>query len=511
MALKRKIFLFVKQILSRYTDSGKNIERKNSTNPTRSRRSGWWLGLAFSGGIVCTLLMAVAPGSRVLQTETDSLLAIQKMLADQMPAVVQVQLIKTTHRAFGPDQLQDYFLPENLEVQNGNMFNEREVGAGFVFRSGGYIVTARHLMTNMDVVEVVLQDGERLEAEVVGSDLRSNVAVLRVKKDNLPAIDLDLNGPDQPGQLVFAIGSPMASEFRNSVTQGVLSAVGTRAFDEPALPAFGASYWLVDAAMNPGNSGGPVLDRLGRLVGMASVPISGHRSTTGLHAIVPASRVLNSVHTILARGSEGQARLGIQYGPVSTSLVQRGGAAEIVEVEPGSSAFEAGLQRGDIILAINDAVLENLLDLSEEMERHRPGDVITLTIQRGEDAIRMQIRLKGKKIRARGDTSVQVSEDVVLTKLGLVLDDLTRALMFDLEVPVQNGAVVLFVDPASVAFREGEIRSGMVIVEAGGQPVSSKPDFMRIYNETPDGEVIRIKFYRPHTTDPVMGALRKEE
>lgn len=509
MAAKGKIFLLVEQIFSSYTTSKATVAGGNATRKGQNMPPKWWYSLAFCVGILCTLLMATSPNAKALRSNADERSVLQEMLTERMPAVVQVQLIKTSHTEFGPEQLEDFFLPENLQVQNGHAFNEREVGAGFIFRTDGYIVTARHLMTNMDAVEVVLQDGQRLSAEVVGSDLRSNVAVLRVAKTNLPVIDLEMYGPNKPGQLVFAIGSPMASEFRNSVSQGVLSAMHRREPDEHSLPAFGASYWLVDAAMNPGNSGGPVLDMQGRLVGMASVPVPEHRMTTGLNAIVPASRVLNSVNSILARGTEGQARLGIQYGPVKTSLVQRGGAAEIVEVEPGSSAFEAGLRQGDIILAINDAVLENPLDLSEEIERQKPGDVITLTIQRGEDAIRMQIRLKGKKNGLSG-LLPKTSEDVILNELGLVLDDLTQALVFDLEVPVQSGVVVLFVDPAGAAYRESDIRSGMVIVEVAGQKIATKADFERIYNEIPRGEVLLIKFYRPHTEEAVMGALVKE-
>lgn len=450
--------------------------------------------------------MAVAVAKTPVPADGEALLALRNMLDTRKAAVVQIQLIPDNRPVFGTEQLENYFLPENLLVQHGDPVNEREVGSGFVVRPDGYIVTARHLLTNMDVVEVILNNGARLMAEVVGSDLRSNVAVLKIDRDNLPALPLEPGIPIRPGHLVFAIGSPMGADFRNSVSQGILSARDAGEVGA-GLPAFQASYWLVDAAMNPGNSGGPVLDVQGRLVGMANVPFTEHRSAAGLRTIIPAGRVINSVNNIIAREREGQARLGIRYGPVSTSLVHRGGAAEIVEVAPGSSAFEAGLRAGDIILAINGARLENPLALSEEIEQKSPGDVITLTIQRGGDAIHMQIRLQSKAPVRKKETASP--RDEMMAGLGMVVDDLTQALMYDLEVPVAAGAVILFVDPTSAAYREGDMRSGLVIVEAAGNPVGSKEDLYRIYRQTRPGERLMLKFYRPHTMAPVLGAVRR--
>ncbi len=433
------------------------------------------------------------------------LTALQEIMKERLAAVVQIRLVKSGHDRFGSKQLEDFFLPENHDAQNGTLSNEREVGTGFVVTPDGFIVTARHLLTNVDEVHVILHNGSRLPAKFIGADLRSEVAVLKVEASDLPVIALDDLALPRAGQFVFAIGSPMSADFRNSITMGIVSAVQQNASDT-SVSENSASYWLTDVAMNPGNSGGPLINLKGQFMGMATIPYAGVNTFSGLATVISAHSVIEPARRIIAKGSEGHARLGIQYGPVAS--LQKKGAAQIVAVEPGSSASEAGLKKGDVILAIDGASLEDHLDLSEEIEQKAPGDVITLTIQRGMDALSMQIRLKALKEATR-QTAASAPQDILMSELGFTVDDLSMPLIYDLGLPVTEGVVVLYVNPGSVAYREGDIRGGMVIVEMAGEEIGSKADFVRVFNKIKPGDTAMVKLYRPYADESMLTALVK--
>ncbi len=424
------------------------------------------------------------------------------VISQRIGSVVQIQLIARGNAAFSARQLEDYFLPENLQILNGRQSDERDVGSGIIISADGFIVTARHLLARAHDVHVILNDGTRMAAEIVGSDPESGVAVLKVAAKELPVMPIDQPARRKAGQLVIAIGSPMSKEFRNSTAFGVVSAMKKNDHEVEL------NYWLTDTPLNPGNSGGPLISSTGAFLGMANVPILDVGPVSGFGVVVSSEAVLKSSRHIISKWKNGKPRLGIQYGPVDTSWIEKKGAARIVQVEPGSSASEAGLRRGDIILAVNGALLKNHLDLSDEIDTRQPGDIITLTIQRGGDAISMQIRLKADNQPAVSHKSSR-PEDIVMEELGFAIDTLTRSLMFDLEIPVEEGVVVLYIDPSSKAYREGDVRGGAVIVEMDGKPIRNKEEFFRTYSEMEKGRISLLKLYHPHSLDEVITALWK--
>ncbi len=426
--------------------------------------------------------------------------AFQMVLSDWMPAVVQVRVLQHEQQGFGTKYLEDFFLPENLEAQQGDFVDERTVGSGVIVRPDGFIVTANHLVAGADELYVVLHDGTRLPAVVAGADPRLDLALLQVAATGLPFKSLVNATPVRIGQLTFAIGSPMAPAFRNSVTMGVVSAAPRVAQDTSG------TTWLTDAVLNPGNSGGPLLGSGGAFLGLAQVPYKEEYTGTGMSRVIAAPQVAASVQQMLARSSAGKAQLGIQYEPVAA---RERGAVEIIQVEPGSSASEAGLRQGDIILAINGAQLNEVYDLSEEMADRVPGDVITLTIKRGADDISMQIRLKAAARTQPAALLGSLTDDVIWPALGMLLDSVSRPLALDLGIPVEQGAVVLFADPSRQAYQDAGLRSGMVVVALDGRPVTRRADFIDIYQQLEPGTYAEVTFYRAHSLDPEITAIKK--
>ncbi|MEM8484842.1 MAG: trypsin-like peptidase domain-containing protein [Bacteroidota bacterium] len=424
----------------------------------------------------------------------------QAVLSDWMPAVVQVRLLKHRHFGFGAKYFEDFFLPENLHKQQTSFADDRMVGSGVIFRQDGFIVTARHLVADADEIHVVLHDGTRLPAIVAGVDLRLDLALLQVAATGLPYNRLDNATAVRAGQLAFAIGSPMAPAFKNSVTMGVVSAAPKATQDTTG------AFWLTDAALNPGNSGGPLFGSDGVFLGLAQVPFTDDGVETGLKRVLAAPQVSVAVHRMLARSAAGKAQLGIQYEPVAA---RHRGAVEIIQVEPGSSASEAGLRQGDIILAINGAQLSNEYELTEEMAGRVPGEVITLTIERGKDAISMQIRLKAAPQSRPAALQGSLADDVIWPALGILIDAMSVPLAYDLGIPAEQGVVVLYADPSRKAYQEAGIRSGMVVVELDGQPVATRADFVRIFAQLKPGTFARVKMYRAHSLDPEITAIKR--
>ena len=455
-----------------------------------------------SPGAIAARTGIVSPLDRSVWLDAGEVQALFERVAEKhMPAVVQLQLIQRDERPFGPDQLEDFFLPDAFRVRTGRRPEEQSIGAGVIIRSDGYIVTARHLLKNVDDVHVILHDGSRLRAERIGSDALTDVAVLKIEAVDLPALEPAPEAPVRTGQWVISIGSPLSNTFRNSVTLGVVSALSTT---RDSLN--GALY--TDAALNPGNSGGPLIDARGRMIGMAAVPYSISRGFTGIGRAIPASVVAHVAAQLIARGRVERARLGVQYGPVTADVAAPEGAARIVRVEPGSAAEAAGLQPGDVVLAVDGARLDSHLDLSELVAAGRPGDVVTLTIQRGGDAIDMPVRLQEDRNTPASGPDDDPQEKL-MREMGFTVDDVTPELVRDMEVPIEEGVVVLYVNPSSTSYREGDLRGGMVIVEMADQKIRNQHDFMRVYNEIPSGVTFLVVVYRPLMRGALLTALTK--
>lgn len=421
-----------------------------------------------------------------------------------MPAVVQIQRIPNGKHDMGISELENFFLPENRAAQNGRISDERTLGTGFIIRSDGYIVTSSNLLLNAREIHVILADGSRLPATVVGNDLDNHVALLKIDADRLSVVSINPQVRFQPGQVVFAIGSPMDVAFHHSVSLGIVSAVDNLGGGGAMGP-----NWLTDATLSPGNSGGPLFDRQGEFVGMAYVPWAHRDTPAGLSMVLSPQHVDTVVQKLIAGFVDPRVQLGIQFIPSQVGDVataQEAGAARVVQVAPGSSAYEAGLLKDDIILAVDDTLLQNYLDLSEVIKGKSPGEVVTLTVLRGEDAINMQIRLK-EWVSDFSNLQNQFSSNVANRDPGFFVGDLTKDLVQDLDVPVGEGVVVLYVDTSSKAYREGGIRSGMVMVSLAGQPIKNVKEFNQQIESLERGRLHFAEFYRPRSDASFLTAI----
>src|SRR3954470_14775790 len=272
----------------------------------------------------------------------------------------------------------------DIKVQTGDGTAE---GSGFVLDSRGDIVTNEHVVDGASGVTVNFADGTKADAKVVGADASSDIAVVRVSgvdPSELSPLTLADSSKAQVGDGVVAIGSPYGLE--GSVTVGVVSALGRSITAPNHFTISGAIQ--TDAPINHGNSGGPLLDSQGRVIGVNSQIESDSGDNSGVAFAVPSNTVQRVVKQILSGGTVQHAYLGVQLGDAPS-----GAGAQVGEVTRGGPASDAGLRSGDVVTAVDGSAVTGSDDLVGAVQAHAPGDSLTLTIRRGGSTRSVQVTL----------------------------------------------------------------------------------------------------------------------
>ncbi|MEX2621167.1 MAG: trypsin-like peptidase domain-containing protein [Egibacteraceae bacterium] len=271
-------------------------------------------------------------------------------------------------------------------------------GSGVVYRSDGHILTNNHVVDGADAVEVVLSDGTRLDATVVGTDPANDLAVLHVDRADLTAIQVGDSSDLRIGELAVAIGSPFGLE--GTVTSGVVSALNR---DIPVggpnrMPMTMFNVIQTDAPINPGNSGGPLVGGDARLIGINSAILTtgGAPGNAGVGFAIPADTAVAIADELIERGFVRHPLLGVQGGDLSDELAERLGVDEgayVQEVQPGTPAEEAGLQADDVIVAVDDVPITSMTDLVIEVRGKSVGEQVTVTYIRNAEEQRAEVAL----------------------------------------------------------------------------------------------------------------------
>jgi 2-alkenal reductase len=321
----------------------------------------------------------VAPAPPVTEEESAVVAAVQKAA----PAVVTVINTLGANAQQGQSQDVPFPFPQNGDPQQSQQ--ARASGSGVIISKDGYIVTNNHVVENQQSLAVLFADGTRHEASLVGTDPLQDLAVIRVK-DAVPAVATvgDSNAL-QPGATVLAIGSPLG-DFKNSVTAGVVSALNR------SVPGSSMEGLIqTDAAINHGNSGGPLVNLRGEVIGINTLVVRGGGTTLdqaeGLGFAIP-SRTLKTVsEKLIADGKVVYSYLGVSYGMIDAEIAAENNlpvpnGALISEVQPGQPAAKAGLQNGDIIIAVDGQKLGSDISLRGVLLQHEPGDNIKLEVLR---------------------------------------------------------------------------------------------------------------------------------
>jgi serine protease Do len=439
------------------------------------------------------------------------------------PSVVQVRAERVyTQRIVSPFEgtpFENFFRPFGAPRDRGRdrpfrerEFRQRGLGSGVILQSDGYIVTNQHVIEEADSVEVQLYDGRSVDAEVVGEDAYSDLAVLKIDEQDLANIQIGKSDELSVGQWVMAFGSPLSEELMNTVTAGIISAVGRFSNVGEGVQ----EYIQTDAAINPGNSGGPLVDLRGRLVGINTLIVSRTGGYQGIGFAIPVDTVKRITDQLIADGTVDRARLGVRYGAASPALIEAldlpRGAAQVGSVERGSPAEDAGIEPGDVIVAVDGKKLNNSLELSALITSKAPGDRVRLTLNR--DGREQEVTVRLAEVEPEGETVRTSREDRggIEDALGFAYRDLDRATAdrLGLEEDVE-GVLITDVDQGTDAFRGANLRPGQIIVEVDGQTVRSVSDFERTYDDLAPGKTFLVKVLGSDGQSTMVTALKKPE
>ncbi len=406
-----------------------------------------------------------AAASRGLPDFTD-------LVAHNGPAVVNIAVVeKTRPAAFDEgvpdDPLHDFLRRFGMPQQRGPQQPARGEGSGFIVAPEGYILTNAHVVADASEVTVRLTDRREFTAKVVGADRRTDVAVIKIDGKDLPTVRIGDPSKLRPGEWVIAIGSPFG--FDNSVTAGIVSALSRSVPDSQYTP-----FIQTDAAVNPGNSGGPLFNMAGEVVGMNSQIYSRTGGYMGISFAIPIDIAIGVKDQLVKTGHVQRGRIGVVVQEVGQQLADSFGldrprGAIVAQVENASPAAKAGLKAGDVILAVGEKPIERSGQLSAVISQIRPGTKVELEVWRDRASRKIEVEvgeLKEGAVAAneRGDAQEG-------GKLGLSVRPLTpqerRAAGIDSGLLVEGVA-----GPAL----EADVRPGDVIVGANGQRIASVED-----------------------------------
>ena len=409
-----------------------------------------------------------------------------------------------------PDIPQDGPLGDFLEKffggqgPNQDYYNSRSLGSGFIVSNDGYVVTNHHVVKDADEIIVKLSDRRELEAKIIGSDPRSDIALLKIEAKNLPVVELGSAKELKVGQWVLAIGSPFG--FDHSVTSGIVSAKGRSLPNENYVP-----FIQTDVAINPGNSGGPLFNLDGQVVGINSQIYSRTGGFMGLSFAIPVEVAMDVVDQLKTNGYVSRGWLGVYIQEVTRELAESFGmekpmGALVAKIMDDSPAGDADIKVGDVILSFNGQEVENSAALPPLVGRVRVGEKVKLKIMRdGElNTVKVTIgQLPDDDQPVVGEAEEKVSEGV----LGLDVRALTKEEQEALELT--HGLYVLSV--ADGPAKSAGIRKGDVLQLINGDKVETVQELKDIVNSLPKGKFASILVQRRQGPQFLALKIPKEE
>jgi serine protease Do len=357
------------------------------------------------------------------------------------------------------------------------------VGSGVIISQDGYIATNNHVVDGADIVTVTLTDGREFTAKVVGRDEQTDIAIIKVDSESLPAVTFADTSKIEVGDRVLAIGNPFG--IGETVTSGIVSAKGRHVGILADVQGY-EDFIQTDAAINPGNSGGALVDVNGRLVGICTAILSRSGGFQGVGLAVPANMVAQVADSLVRTGKVVRGYLGIGIQNITPALAESfalksNEGALISDIVPNSPATASGLKEGDVILAINGEPVADANELKLKVSSLAPGTKIDLDVLRDGETKKFTAVSGQRSGIARSEERMgPVSQRDEGALQGVAVGDIDPQARRELEIPPQvKGAVITEVAPDSAAARVG-ISRGDVILEINKQPVNSAEDAVQL-------------------------------
>lgn len=460
-----------------------------------------FLGLSLTAGI------AIGGQAGALQTPKDTNIVVPERLdftyaaSLARPSVVHIRTYSKTPnigRMQSPfdDILKEFYgdnYKDNQKQEQGKDKVEAPkeypigAGSGVIMSNDGFIITNNHIAEKADRIEVVLNDKRSYDAKVIGTDPSTDLALIKIEEKELPAIKFGNSDQVKVGEWVLAVGNPF--NLTSTVTAGIVSAKGRNIniLREKSNMAI-ESFIQTDAAVNPGNSGGALVNIRGELIGINTAIASPTGAFAGYSFAVPVNLVKKVIEDLSKYGQAQRGLLGVMIQDITPVLMKEKGIKDykgvyVASVNKNSAAEKAGLKEGDVILKINGTSVNSPAEIQEIVGLYRPGDKVKVNYRRDGKEYDTETILKN----VSGNTDVVKNEAFSLnTKIGADLKELSRE---DLKVfKVQGGVKVVTVK--SGKFKETGIREGFVITHIDKSPIRNVSEVEEIFKSTKEGGIL---------------------
>jgi serine protease Do len=433
--------------------------------------------------LVCLMLLAPAATAAQLPDFTD-------LVERQGPTVVNISTTQAGRAAVGvPNVPEDdpfyEFFRRFIPNPGPREFQSQSLGSGFIISGDGYVLTNAHVVDAAEEITVKLNDKREFKAKVIGADRRTDIALLKIEASGLHAVRFGDPGRLRVGEWVVAIGSPFG--FENTVTAGIVSAKGRTLPQENFVP-----FIQTDVAVNPGNSGGPLFNMRGEVVGINSQIYSRTGGFMGLSFAIPIDVANDIVQQLRTTGKVTRGRIGVVIQPITKELAESFGlpkpaGALVNSVEKGGPAEKAGIESGDVILRFDGKPVNSSEDLPRIVGATRPGSKVAVQLWRNKATRDVQVVVAELHDDRTARQSRRGGKPPATSQYGLALSDLTDAQRRELKV---EGGVL--VENAQGAAARAGIRRGDVILAVNNQDVKSVEQFKELMSQTEKGRIVAL-------------------
>ena len=436
-----------------------------------------------------SILAAPRPASSPLRQDANAQIAagrrsaIVEAAARVSPAVVSVNVIRRVRQVVGPSVFDFFAVPRAYERE------VQGIGSGFIVSSDGLVITNQHVTEGAAEIVVTTRDGTDYPAELLGEDALTDIAVLRIEGAGLGVAPLGRSEDLQIGEWVVAIGNPYGYLLGNTeptVTAGVVSGVGRNIIPSGDQSGIYVGMIQTDASVNPGNSGGPLANALGEVVGVNSSIFSASGGSVGIGFAIPIERALRVANELRRHGAVRRAWMGVDVsGADRLRDWKRLGGLGVTDVAPGSPAARAGLRGGDVLEAANGSPMRTFLDWEAVKLDVSPGDTVRVAILRDGDAQRVQLVVE--------DVPTSRAEKIA-TLGGIELVSVSAAVRQERSIRSDRGALIYRLSEETA--RITGLRSGDVILQINRVRIADAADVQRAFEAAAGGSAIRVYFER---------------
>jgi serine protease Do len=482
--------------------------------------------MVFRATILMVLLAAMwTVGARLAHAEGPASVAD---LADKLsPAVVNISTRQKVPQSESVPMPQvpegtpfreffEEFFKKQQQGQNRNQpRNANSLGSGFVIDSSGIVITNNHVIDGADEIEVIFPDGKRLKAELKGTDKKTDLAVLKVESDEpLPSVNWGDSSALRVGDWVMAIGNPFG--LGGTVTLGIVSAMNRNINAGPY-----DDFIQTDAAINRGNSGGPLFDMNGNVVGVNTAIISPTGGSIGIGFSVPSDTARNVIDQLIRFGETRRGWLGVRIQNVTDDLAESLGLSEakgalVADVTATSPAETAGIQAGDVIVSVDGKAMEDSRALSRAVGNLAPDTEVKVGILRKGKPMDITVKLgrleTGEKLVAASEKkAAEASGSAEVKALGMSVEELTDELRTKFKVPEKVNGVIVSEVAADGPAADKQLRPGDVIAEVGDTKAEKPEDVAKAVEaaqKAGDSSILMLVMRAQRNFDPHFMALR---